>query len=111
MAHNFSKVDWVCMDTLRLLKHKLAIAGVMRTDYEDDFKKEFAVGDTVRVKYPFRPILRDGLGYSPQSIERLETTIKVDQVFGSDYDLGTVDKLLNMERGEDKVRKEYNEPM
>jgi hypothetical protein len=62
--------------------------GPFRTDYEDDFKKEYAVGDTIRVKYPWRPILRDGLAYNPQNIERLETTIKVDQPFGIGLRLG-----------------------
>lgn len=111
MANNFSKVDWVCMDTLRLLKHKLGIVSVFRPDYQKDFTQEFAIGQTARVKYPWRPTLRDGLGYVGGNIERIETTITVDQVIGSDYDYGTVDKLLNMERGEEKVRKEYNEPM
>lgn len=111
MANNFSKVDWVCSDTLRLLKHKLGIVSNFRTDYVKDYKQEFAVGDTVRVKYPWRPILRDGLGYVGGNLERMETTITVDQVVGSDYDYGTVDKLLNMERGEEKVRKEYNDKM
>ena len=111
MANNFSKVDWVCMDTLRLLKHKLGIVSNFRPDYEKDFRQEFAVGDTVRVKYPWRPILRNSLGYVGGNIERIETTIVVDQVIGSDYDFGTVDKLLNMERGEEKVRAEYNDKM
>lgn len=111
MAHNFSKVNWVCADTLRLLKHKLGVVSTFRSDFEKEFKKDFAVGNTVRVKYPFRPILRDGLGYNAQNIDRIETEIVVDQVIGSDYDIGTVDKLLNMERGEEKVRKEYNDPM
>lgn len=110
-VNTFSKVDWVCMDTLRLLKHKLGIVSNFRTDYKKDFQQDFPVGQMVRIKYPFRPILRDGLGYSPQNVERVETTITVDQVTGSDYDYSTVDKLLNMERGDEKVRKEYNEPM
>jgi len=110
-ANNFSKVDWVCADTLSLLKHKLGIVSTFRKDYEKDFRQSFAVGDTVRVKYPWRPILRDGLGYVGGNIERIETTITVDQVIGSDYDFGTVDKLLNMERGEEKVSKEYNDKM
>lgn len=110
MAHSFSKVDWVAMETLRQLKHRLAIAGVFRTDFIDDFKKEFAVGDTVRVKYPWRPTINNTLQYTPQDIERIETTVKVDQVVSAHFDFSTIDKLLNMERGEERVKKEYIEP-
>jgi hypothetical protein len=58
---------------------------------------------------PWRPTIRSGFTYTPQNLERIETTITVDQPFGIDYEWDTVDKLLNMERGEEKVRKEYNE--
>lgn len=110
MAHTFSKADWVTMETLRQLKNRLAIAATMRTDYEADFKKEFAVGDTIRVKYPWRPTVSTGIGYQPQDIERIETTVTVDKIRGVHFDFGTIDKLLNMERGEDRVKKEYLAP-
>lgn len=110
MAHSFSKVDWVSMETLRLLKHSMEICSFMRTDYEKDFRKDYAVGDTVRVKYPWRPTVTSGFTYQPQNIDRIETTVKVDQPIGIHFDWGTVDKLLNMERGEEKVRKEYLQP-
>lgn len=110
MPHNFSKVDWVAMETLRQLKHRLIVAGFFRTDHEEDFKREFAVGDTVRVKYPWRPIVTDGLTYQPQNIERIETTVKVDRVKGVHFDYGTIEKLLDMERGEERVKKEYIQP-
>lgn len=98
------------MKTLRLFKHKTEIFAAMRHDHEEDFKKPFAVGDTIRVKFPWRPVIRDGFTYNAQNIERLETTIVVDQPFGIDFEWDTVDRLLNMERGEDKVEKEYLDP-
>lgn len=98
------------METLRLLKNTLEICSYMNTDHEKDFKKEFAVGDTIRVKYPWRPTIRSGMTYDPQNIERRETTITVDQPFGIDFEWDTIDRLLNMERGEERVRKEYLEP-
>lgn len=110
MANTFSKADWVTMETLRLFKHSTEIFGAMRHDHEADFKKEFAVGETIRVKFPWRPTIRDGFTYSAQDITRLETTITVDQPFGIDFEWDTIDKLLNMERGEDKVKKEYLRP-
>jgi hypothetical protein len=55
-VNSFSKVDYVAMETLRLFMHKSEIFARCDHDHEEDFKKEFAVGDTIRVKYPWRPI-------------------------------------------------------
>lgn len=110
MAHSFSTVNYVAMETLRQFKHRSAVFASMQNKHEEEFKKEFAVGDTVRVKFPWQPTIREGMTYAPQNIERLETTVKADQVFGIDYDLDTIDKLLNMERGEERVKKEYVAP-
>ncbi|HYC00467.1 MAG TPA: P22 phage major capsid protein family protein [Candidatus Limnocylindrales bacterium] len=110
VTNNFKKVDYVTMETLRLFMHSSEIFANMRHDHEEDFKKEFAVGDRIRVKFPWRPVIRDGFTYTPQNIERLETTIVVDQPFGIDFEWDTIDKLLNMERGEERVKKEYLRP-
>lgn len=109
-VNSFSKVDWVTMETLRLFMHSTDIFGSMRHDHEEDFKKPFAVGQTIRAKFPWRPVIRDGFSYNPQNIERLETTITVDQPFGIDFDWDTMDRLLNMERGEQRVKEEYLKP-
>jgi len=111
MANQFSKVDWVVAETLRLFKHRSEVFMAMNHSHEEEFKKAFAVGDTVRVKLPFRPVIRDGFVIQPQAIERQETTITADQPFGSDLEWDTIDKLLNMERGEEKVKKEYLDPI
>lgn len=110
MANSFSKVDYVAMETLRLFKHSLAIAGQMRADHKAEYDKDFAIGDTLRVKMPWRPVIRNGFAYTPQNIERQETTVVVDQPFGIDFEWDTIDKLLNMERGEERVKKEYLKP-
>lgn len=111
MANSFSKVDYVSNETLRLFLHQTEIFSAMYHSHEADFqKKEFAVGDTVRVKLPWRPVIRDGFTYTPQNIERVETEVKVDQPFGIDFEWDTVDKLLNLERGEERVKKEYLKP-
>lgn len=111
MAHNLSKVNWVSMETLRLFKHSCEIFSQFRHDHEADFTKDYAVGDTIRVKYPFRPVIRNGFTYTPQNIDRQETEVKVDQPFGADLEWDTIDKLLNMERGEERVKREYLKPI
>lgn len=98
------------MKTLQLFKHSTEVFASMRHDHEEDFKRPFAIGDTLRVKFPWRPTIRDGFTYQPQGIERIETTVVVDQPFGIDFDMDTIDKLLNMERGEEKVTEEYLKP-
>ena len=107
MANRFSKVDWVAAETLRLFMHRCEVFSAMNHSHEAEFKKDFAVGERIRVKYPWRPIVRNGMEYVGGNIERIETEIVVDQPFGIDFDYDTIDKLLNMERGEEKVKKEY----
>jgi len=110
MANRFSKVDYVANETLRLFMHSCEVFAAMNHSHDAEYDKDFAVGDTVRVKYPWRPVIRNGMTYQGGNIERIETTVKVDQPFGVDFDYDTIDKLLNMERGEERVKKEYLKP-
>lgn len=111
MAHNFKKVSWVAMETLRQLKHKSEVFAAMRHDHDAEFKKEFAVGDTIEVKMPFRAAIREGIAYAPQNVDRITTTITADTVIGSDIEFGTIEKLLDMERGKERVKREYIDKM
>jgi hypothetical protein len=107
MAHNFAKVEWVAMETLRQLKHRSEVFAAMTNKHADEFKKDFAVGETVRVKMPFRATVREGMTYTPQNVDRITTDVTVDTVIGSDIEWGSIDKLLNMERGQEAVKREY----
>ena len=110
MSSVFQFVDWVGMESLRNLVNRLEIADAFNTDYNKEFTKEFAVGETVRVKNPQRFLIREGLSYSPQPINRTYTTITCDQVFGVDFEFDSVEQALKMERGEEWFKKEYLEP-
>lgn len=109
-ANMFLFVDWLTMESLRILVNKLEIAQFFNTDYNKEYSKEFAVGETVRVKLPQRFLIRDGLGYDPQPINRLYTTVTLNQIFGVDFEWDSVEAALKMERGEDAIRREYIEP-
>ena len=50
MANTFQVVDWLCQESLRGLINNLAVASGFNTDYNDNYTKDFAVGETVRVK-------------------------------------------------------------
>ena len=110
MANTFKFVNWLTMEGLRILINKSQVAQFFNTSYNKEFTREFAVGETVEVKYPQRFLIRNGLGYSPQPIARKSTTVNVDQIFGIDFEWDSVEKALNAERGEDAIRKEYLEP-
>src|SRR5215471_6791672 len=106
----FKYVDWLSMETMRILKNKLQVAQFFNTDDNDDYDKEFPVGATIRKKFPQRFLIREGLAYSPQAIARRETTITIDQIIGVDFEWDSFEAALKMERGEARLRKEYIEP-
>lgn len=96
-----------CLDNL---VNKLALFPMMNKQVQDDFNKPYAVGDTVRIKKPQQWIIRDGLGYNPQGINRIVTTVSLDQVFGIDFEWDSYEKAVKMERSDAQLEKEYLEP-
>lgn len=110
MANLFQTVDWMAMECLDLLVNKLAIVANFTRDYEEDFSKAFAPGDTVRVKKPQRWTIRDGLGYTPQGINRITTTVKCDQIFGIDFEWDSFERAVKMERSQKELSRDYLEP-
>jgi len=98
------------MESLRMLINKSQVAPFFNTDYNKEFTKAFAVGETVRVKMPQRFLIRNGLGYSPQPISRNYTTVACDQIFGVDFEWDSAEAALKQERGEEAIKREYIEP-
>lgn len=107
MANSFQFVDWLTMESLRILVNSIQVAQWMNTDYNKEYEQEFPVGETVRVKLPQRYTIRNGLGYNPQALDRRSTFVTVDQIFGVDFDWDSIEKALKMERGEDAIKREY----
>jgi hypothetical protein len=110
MANSFNYVDWLTQESLRLLTNQLEVAQFFDTQYSKEFTKEFAVGETVRINFPWRPTIRTGLQYSPQAIERINTTVTVDQIFGVDFEWDDAEAALKLERGREKISEEYLKP-
>jgi hypothetical protein len=110
MPNAFQMVDWVVMESLDRLLNKLAIANYFNTDYNKEFTQEFAVNDSVRVKLPQRFLIRDGVDYTPQPLNRVYTTVKCDQPFGIDFEWDSFERALKMERGEASLKREYIDP-
>lgn len=110
MANSFLTVDWLTMEGLRRLKNKLQVAQFFNTDYNKDYRKEFPVGETIRVPFPQRFTVRSGLGYNPQAINRLNTTVTVDQIFGIDFEWDSAEQALEVGGGMDRIKREYLDP-
>lgn len=111
MANQFLDTNWVSMEVLRLLINDLTVAEYFNSDWEKDFKQEFAVGATIQVKFPQTFTIRDGLGYTPQGINRISTTISLDQIFGADFEWDDYEYAVNAERSEEEIREQYLSPL
>ena len=110
MGNTFNKATWVTMESLRTLLNKLEVGQFFNTDLSREYKKPFPIGASLNVKLPWRPIVRDGVGYAPQGIERLTTPVTIDQICGVDFEWDSIEKALDMERGQDIVKREYIDP-
>ncbi len=110
MADNFVFADWVCMETLRVLTNKSQVAQFFNTDYNKEFQKSFAIGDTVRVKLPQRFLITEGMAYQEQPIDRRYTTVSVNQPFGVHFGWDDIEAALKLERPNSEIKKEYIDP-
>jgi len=98
------------MEVLRNLKNALKVAEYFNSSWEKDYEKTFAVGTTIQVKFPQQFTIRDGLGYNPQGIDRISTTVSLDQPFGIDFQWDDYEAAVKAERSEEEIREQYLEP-
>ena len=110
MPNQYIFPDWVAPEALRLLLNKLEVAQFFNTDYNKEFDREFPIGEVVRVKLPQRFLIRDGLGYTPQPINRINTTVTCNQIFGVDFEWDSFEAAVRMERSKEEISKQYLEP-
>ena len=98
------------MEILRLLLNKLVIAESFNRDWEKEFQKEFAPGSSITIKFPWRPAVTDGMGYSPQAISRLSTTVSLDQWLQIGFEWDDYEAAVKLERSESELRENYLDP-
>lgn len=106
-GNTFQFVDWVAAESLRMLLNNLVCAQFATHKYEKEYEKEYAVGETVRVKLPQRWLVTDGLSFQPQPINRIYTTVTVNQIFGVHFQVDSIERALKMERGKEWFKEEY----
>jgi hypothetical protein len=110
MSNQFLNTSWISMEVLRNLMNANKVATIFNNSWEKDYEKTFAVGTTVQVKFPQQFTIRDGLGYNPQGINRISTTISLDQPFGIDFQWDDYEAAVKAERSEDEIKEQYLEP-
>lgn len=102
--------DWVAEEALRLLINMLEVCQYFNTTDNKEFEREFPVGEVIRKKLPQRFLIRDGLGYSPQPINRINTTVACNQIFGVDFEFDDFEEALLMERSKEEISEQYLKP-
>src|SRR4051812_3691820 len=108
---SFNKVNWVAMKGLSLLKNSLAAAKFFSNEYSGDFAKQYAIGNTMQVPLSQRyNVQRNDMTYNPQALDRPLTTITVDQTATVPLEWESIEKALDMERGEQRVEELYLKP-
>lgn len=107
---SFVFTDWVAPECLRLLTNMLAMTGYANWDYEKEFDREFAVGESVRVKYPQLFTVTDGQTYNAQAINRINTTITLDQWMQIGFEWDSLERALKLERSQAEISKQYLTP-
>jgi len=98
------------MEILRLLLNMLEVAEYFNRDWDKDFEKEFAPGSSIQVKFPQRFYATDGMGYSPQAINRIATTISLDQWIQVAFEWDDYERAVKLERSESELRENYWQP-
>jgi hypothetical protein len=109
-TNNFINTNWVSMEILRLLLNKLVCAEYFSRDWEKDFSKEFAVGSSIKIKFPWRPKTIDSMGYNPQGIDRIYTTVNLDQWIQIPFEWDDYERAVKLERTEEELRENYWDP-
>lgn len=110
MANQFLNTNWVSMKILRLLVNMLEVTEYFNRDWNREFKKDFAPGSAVTVKFPQRLTVSDGMGYSPQGINRLSTTVNLDEWLQIAFEWDDYEAAVNLERSESELSENYFKP-
>src|SRR5579863_3268983 len=110
MANNFLDSNWVSLKILRLLVNKLVVNEYFNRMWQGDFQKEFAPGASIQVKFPQRWNVTDGMGYNPQSVNRLSTTLNLDQWLQIGFEWDDYEVAVKLERSEAELETNYFEP-
>lgn len=110
-SSTFNTVGWVAMEGLDSFQANLGVIKKMSSEYENEFKKEFAPGSTVTVPMPQRFIAQtNNWQFTPEGMYRPTTTITVDTSKHVMFQLTATEQALHTERGQARFKKIYLDP-
>src|SRR5215472_14885315 len=109
-TNSFVNTSWVSLEVLRLLVNKLVVCEYFNRNWEKDFNKEFAPGSSIQIKYPQRFTIVDGMGYAPQGINRITTTVNLDNWIQVPFEWDDYERAVKLERTEEELRENYWAP-
>jgi hypothetical protein len=108
---SFNKAQWVAMKGTSLLKNSLAVGKYYSDEYSGEYAQKYAIGKTLTVPMSQRyTVQRNDMTYNPQAFDRPFTTITVDQTATIPLEWESIEKALDMERGEERVTELYLKP-
>lgn len=111
MANQFAIPNWVSMKILWFFKNTYEVAAQFNSEWSSDFtSKSFPFGSSQQIKFPQQWLVTSGLPYQEQGINRIVTTVNLDQVRGVHYGWDSIEKLLKMERSEKEIEESYAYP-
>lgn len=113
--NTFNNIDakgkWVAMKGLSLLKNSLSIGPYFSTEYSGEYAQKFAIGRSMIVPQSQRySVQRNDMTYNPQALDRPYNSITVDQTATVPLEWESIEKALDMERGEQRVEDLYLKP-
>lgn len=107
----FNKAAWVAMKGTSLLKNSLAAGKYFSAEYSNEYAQKYAIGKTLTIPMSQRYInQRNDMTYNAQALDRPFTTMTVDQTDTIPLDWESIEKALDMERGEERVTDIYLKP-
>ena len=98
------------MKILVQLLNKLTCTEYFNRDWEGEFDREFAPGSQIQVKFPQRMTTTDGMGYAPQSINRIATTLNLDNWIQCSFEWDDYEAAVKLERTERELEENYFSP-
>ncbi len=110
MPNQYLNTNWVCMKILRRLVNRLEVTEYFDRDWEGEFEREFAPGANITVKFPQRFTVTDGMGYQPRPLNRISTTISLDQWLQVAFEWDDYERAVKLERSEEELEENYFDP-
>jgi hypothetical protein len=110
VGNNFATTNWVSMKILWYFKNSYEVAAQFNSDWESEFGKSFPIGSSAQIKFPQQWLTTKGLAYQEQGIQRLVTSVNLDQIANVHFGWDSYERLVKMERSEKELEDSYLYP-